>query len=186
MGALAVASRKDLEVLRQGALDLAGETAVAPKALAEALYFVKSAGFSASESLDVVDASAKAATAGLGETSVIADAVSSAIGSYGKDALSAAEATDTMVAAIAVGKMEANELAPVLGRITPISAQMGVEFDELNGYLAVMSRTGLDAAESVTSLRGIMTQLLSVSTSTFVAALRLYRTPSARKVSAAG
>lgn len=159
--ALAGVGADQIDGLKASVLELAGKTAKAPQELADAFYFVASAGFSGAEALDVLEASAKASAAGLGDTGVIADAVTSAINAYGKENLTAAQATDVLVKSVQVGKLEADELAPVLGRLVPITSAMGVEFDEAAALLAVFSKTGVDAAEGVTALRGILSQLAS-------------------------
>lgn len=154
-------SREEVDKMRDSVMELSGETARSPQELAEALYFVTSSGFAGSEALDVLEASAKAAAAGLGDTSTIADLVTSAVNAYGSDVLSAAEATDILTTAVKLGKGEPDELASSMGRVLPVASEMGVEFDEVAAAMASMSLTGLDANESATALRGIFTALLS-------------------------
>lgn len=156
-------AQDEVDGMREGVLELAGETARAPQELAEAMFFVTSAGFRGSQAMDVLEVSAKAAAAGLGETAVIADAVTSAINAFGEENVNATQATDILTAAVREGKLEAETLAPVLGRLMPIAAEMGITFDETAGFLAAMSRTGLDAAEASTALRSMMAQLLNPS-----------------------
>jgi len=131
-----------------------------PKELADALYFVTSAGIEASEALNVVEMSAKASAAGLGETKVIADLVTSAMNAYGAENLSASQATDILVAAVREGKAEASEFAGSLGKVLPIAAELGVEFHEVAAATAAMTRTGTDANTAGTQLRAIMSSLL--------------------------
>ncbi len=141
-------------------LRMGPELGKGPKELAEALYFVTSAGIEASEALDVVEMSAKASAAGLGETKVIADLVTSAMNAYGSENLSAAQATDILVAAVREGKAEASEFAGSLGKVLPIAAELGVEFHEVAAAVAAMTRTGTDANTAGTQLRAIMSSLL--------------------------
>ena len=54
-------------------LDMAPSLGQAPNELAKALYFVTSSGFKSAEAMDIVVQSAKAASAGLGDTMKIAD-----------------------------------------------------------------------------------------------------------------
>lgn len=142
-------------------LKMAGAVGKAPKELAEALYFITSAGIKGSEAMDILEASAKAASAGLGETKTIADLLTSAMSAYGMKNLSAAKATDILVAAVREGKGEASEFAGALGKVLPIASEMGVRFDEVAAATAAMSRTGLDVNEATTALRGILSSLLS-------------------------
>ena len=158
VGLVGVASDQ-VEEWKDDLLRLGPELGKTPQELAEALFFVTSAGFRGSEAIDVLTASAKASVGGLGETASIADAVTSAINAYGAESISASEATDTLVAAVREGKLEAASLTPVMGRLLPVAANLGVEFDEVSGFMATMSRTGADASSAASGLRGIMAKL---------------------------
>jgi TP901 family phage tail tape measure protein len=153
-------SRQDVEGYRKAILSLAGETARAPQELADAMFFITSAGLKGADALDALAASAKASALGLGETASVADAATSAMNAYGPATLSATEATNILALAVRAGKLEAAELAPVMGRLLPTAAAMDIAFEDVAGTLAVMSRTGLDAAEASTSLNSIMVTLL--------------------------
>jgi TP901 family phage tail tape measure protein len=128
---------------------------------ADALYFVASAGIDGATAMTVLEQSLKASAIGMGDTSIIADTVSSALNAYGIENLSAAAATDLMVAAVREGKMEADQLAGALPRVLPIASAMGVSFNEVGAAFAAMSRNGTDASEAATQIRGILGSLLT-------------------------
>jgi TP901 family phage tail tape measure protein len=148
-----VASWSD-EILR-----IAPSLGKSPVELAKAMFFVTSAGFRGAEAMDVLTQSAKASAGGMGETAVVADAVTSAVNSYASTGLKASKATDILTAAVREGKLEAASLAPVLGRVLPMASAMGVTFEDTAGFLAVMSRTGMDAAEGAVALQGMLMNL---------------------------
>jgi phage tail tape measure protein, TP901 family, core region len=156
-------SRKEVNAFREDVLALAGATSRAPQELAEALYFVTSSGIQGKEALDVLEMSAKASAAGLGETQVVADLLSSALNAYAEEGLTAAEATDTLVAAVREGKAEGSEMSKYLGDVLSVAAKMGVPFRDVGASVAVMTRTGVDAATAVTNLRQILSSLLDPS-----------------------
>jgi TP901 family phage tail tape measure protein len=128
--------------------------------LGKAMFFITSAGLRGSTALNALEASAKGAAAGLGETESVADAATSAMNAYGEANLSAEQAVSVLVATVREGKAEAASLAPVLGRIIPIAAELGVEFHEVGGAMAVMTRLGLNANESATALRSTLATIL--------------------------
>lgn len=130
---------------------------------ADALYFVTSAGITGADAMSVLEQSLKASAVGMGETMIIADAVSSALNAYGIENLSAAEATDLMVASVREGKMEADALASALPRVLPMASAMSVSFEEVGAAFAAMSRNGTDANEAATQIRGILASLLNPS-----------------------
>lgn len=140
-------------------LQLAPRLGAAPQALAEGLFFVTSAGFRGAEAMDVLEQSAKASAAGLGEIATIADTVTSAVNAYGRETLSATRATDILTAAVREGKLEAESIAPVLGNLLPVASAMEISFEQVAGMMAVFSRTGADAASSAVTLQRLMLTL---------------------------
>jgi len=153
-------SEQEVKGLTESVLKLSGETARAPQELADAMFFITSAGIEGADAASVLEASAKAAAVGLGEAATIADLATSAMNAYGKENLGASDATDVMVAAVREGKLEASELAGSMGRVLPVASAMGVSFNEVGAAFAALSRTGTNAAEAATQVRGIMTSLL--------------------------
>ena len=134
--------------------------------VAEALFFVTSAGLRGQVALDVLRQSAIASAAGLGEQRQIVDLVTSALNAYGPSALTAADATDQLTKAVELGKLAPETLANAAGRALPIFSGLNVEFSELLGLLAAMSRTGTTAEEGVTSLNAALLTLLKPAAQT--------------------
>lgn len=163
MQGLAGVTADEVEGLRGQVLSLSGDTAQAPQQLAEGLYFIRSSGLEGKAALDALEVSAKGAAIGLGTTAVVADTVTSAVNAYGAENLSAAEAGDVLAASVKEGKREADEIGPTLGRLLPVAENLGIEFDEVGGSLAYLTRGGSDAAESSTQLSAIMRTLVKPS-----------------------
>jgi TP901 family phage tail tape measure protein len=137
-----------------------------PQELADAMFFVASAGLRGSVAMEVLAASAKGAAIGLGQTKVVADAATSAVNAYGAENLSGSEAVDVLTAAVREGKIEANRLAPAIGKAIPVASAMGIQFHEVAAAIAAMTRTGTDARTSAIQLRQIMQSLLDPSRQT--------------------
>lgn len=156
-------SREEMEGLKEDVLDMAGSVGRSPQELAEALFFVESAGFRGDEAMQILDASAKAAAIGMGETKSIADALTSALNAYAGTGLTAAHATDVMVAAVREGKFEGAALAPVLGQLLPMASQLGIGFDQMAASLASASRVGGGLARTATGIRFLLTSWLKPS-----------------------
>ena len=153
-------SAAEVERMERAVKQLAGETARAPNELAEAMFFITSAGLEGAAATDVLTASAKASAIGLGDTATIADLATSALNAYGAENLSAVKATDILTAAVREGKLQSDELAGSMGRVLPIASAMGVGFDEVGAAFAALSRTGTNASEAATQLRGILASIL--------------------------
>ena len=156
-------SRDQVDAWGKDILELAPRLGKAPRELADALFFVTSAGIRGAEAMEVLEMAGKASAAGLGETKTIADLVTSAMNAYGKENLSAAKATDIVTAAVREGKAEASELAATMGAVLPLASEMGVTFDQVAATQAAMTKTGTDAAEAATQLKGILAGLIKPS-----------------------
>jgi len=153
-------SREQVAIWSKEMLAMAPKVAKSPKELADALYFITSAGIRGAESMEVLEMAAKGSAAGLGETRVVADLVSSAMNAYGKEFLTAAMATDVLTATVREGKAEASALASSMGMVLPIAAAMGVSFDQVGAGMAAMTRTGTSAATSAMQMRQILNSLI--------------------------
>ena len=153
-------SQGQVNIWSKEILDLSGKIGKPPTELAEALYFVTSSGIKDAAALDVVVQSAKAASAGLGETQAVADLVTSAMNAYRNSNLTATEALDALTAAVREGKGEASQYASQMGEVIPVAAKMGVSFDQVAAAMASMTLTGTNVSEAATYMRQILMSLL--------------------------
>ena len=157
--AISNTSADAIEGMKDQVLTLAGATAQSPTELADALYFLASAGLDAAEVMPALEASARASAVGLGETADVANIVASALNAYADTGLTAAKATDVLVAAVREGRAEPEEFANALGRILPIASTVGVTFDQVAASMSTLSNIGLDVNEAVTAMRGVLQAL---------------------------
>jgi TP901 family phage tail tape measure protein len=159
IAAISNTSAGAIEGMKDQVLTLAGETAQSPVELADALFFLASAGLDATQVMPALEASAKASAVGLGETADVANIVASALNAYSDSSLTASKATDVLVAAVREGRAEPDEFANALGRILPIASKVGVTFDQVAASMAALSNIGLDVNEGVTAMRGVLQAL---------------------------
>ena len=150
-----------VEQMKNQVNDLARETARPAGELAEALFAITSAGFSGADAMAILEQSAKASAAGLGNTRDVSFAVGSAVNAYGSEVLSAADATDILTGTVKAGNLEASSLAGVLGNVLPIASQAKVGLEEVGGAVALLTRNGASAGQAVTQVRSAITALLA-------------------------
>jgi len=144
-------------------LNLSRSVGRGPQELAEALFFITSSGIDAAHAMDVLKVSAEASAAGLGQTQVVADAITSAMNAYGPAVVDATRATDVLVATVREGKGEAADFAGVIGNVTAFASQLGVSFEDVGAALAAMTRLGTDAETSAIQLQQVFSALVKVS-----------------------
>ena len=153
-------AESDLGVLKNAAIELGPAYGKSVNEAAEALFFITSAGLRGADAVEVLEASLKGAAVGLGDTKTIADLATSAVNAYGSEVLGGAEAVDVLTEAVREGKLEPQELAGSMGQVLPIASNLGVSFQEVGAAFAAMSRTGTDASQASTQLRGILNALV--------------------------
>lgn len=156
-------SQSTVDQWKESLLKMGKEVGKTPKELAEGLYFLTSSGIQGARALEVLEISAKAATAGLGQTQEVADLLSSALNAYAGTGLTAAKAADILVAAVREGKGEADAFARSMGQIIPIAANLGVSFDQVAGAMAAMTLTGSSAANAAVYLKGVFNSLMTAN-----------------------
>ena len=152
-------SREALEELKPAVLDLAGETARSPQELADALFVVESGGLRGAEALETLDASARAAALGMGQTGDIARVTTQAILAFRSQNLTAARAVNVLVGTARAGNFETSQLANAFGRALPLAAELGVRFSDLGAFVAAYTRVGGNATQATTSLVAVLTSL---------------------------
>lgn len=153
----------ELSGMEERILSVSRSTGRGATELARALFTVTSAGARGATALDILETSAKASAIGLGETQTIAQATTAVLQAYGEENLSAARAIDILASTVRAGNLEASSLAPTLGRVVGLAAQLGVSFEELGANIATFTRLGVNAEEAVTALRGLLNSLISPS-----------------------
>jgi TP901 family phage tail tape measure protein len=152
-------SAEQVQAWRGDVLEMSRVLPQSADELAQALYFITSSGIDSSAALEVLNSTARASAAGLGETQMLADLATSAMNAYGPANLSAAETMDILIAAIREGKAEPEEFASSLGRVIAPAQNLGVSFDQVTGAMASMSLVGISADEAATGLRATLMAL---------------------------
>lgn len=145
-------------------LEIATQVPRSANELAQGAYTVVSAGFTrAAQTTSILQASARAASAGLTTVDVAANAVVTSLNAYGPAAGSAAHVSDLLFKTVEVGQVSFEQLAVNLGDFIGIANASGASLAEtLAAYSAITIATG-QASRSATSLQGIYRQLIKPS-----------------------
>lgn len=129
--------------------------------LLAASYDVLSSGFTdAADAAAVTEAAARGAIAGFSQTGVVADALTSILNAYGKEAGDAAQVVDQLVKTQDLGKITIDQYAQTIGRAASIAAQSGVSFEEFSAAVATATAKGVPAESAVSGVRQAIVNLL--------------------------
>lgn len=122
-----------------------------------AMYEIISSGATdAADATEQLTYANKLAVAGMTTVAVGADGLTSVINAYGKDALSAKDASDSMFTAMLYGKLKIEDLASGLGNVAPIAQTLGVSFDELTASVAALTKGGVSSSTAINGVRAIL------------------------------
>ena len=146
---------------KQRLTELATSFGQSTKTLSKSLYDILSASIDASKATEVLGVAAKAAIAGMTETAVATDALTSILNAYQFNASKAGEVSDKLFATVKRGKTTFAEIAASIGRTAATAAVAGLNLDELLAMLATMTRMGIKTDEAMTSLNGVIRAFLS-------------------------
>lgn len=154
-------SKVNMGALSKEVKSLGAAMGVMPVDTAKSLYTTMSAGFAESTQATILMTGAmklaRGGGAGLNET---VDGLTSVMNSYGMKADEVTGLSDKFLTATFAGKTTIAELAASLGKVTPIASSMGIQIDELLGSVASLSLGGLNTAEAMTGLKGMLTAVI--------------------------
>lgn len=161
--ALTGVQKEEIAGLTERMKPLAIVTGITLGEMSQAFYFAASAVSDTDTAFSILEASAYGSAGGLGNLTVVVDAVSSAVNAYAASGLTAAHATDVLIQTVRDGKAEPEALAGSFGRVLPVASAMGLTFEEVGANLAIMTRVGMSADEASTALKSTLTQFLKPS-----------------------
>ncbi len=128
--------------------------------LTKGLYDILSASIAPAKAMNVLRTSSIAAKAGLTNTGIAADAITTILNSYQMSADEAGKVSDWLFAIVKRGKTTFAELAPNIGKVTATAAAAGLSFEQLGAAIATMTRAGLQTDLATTSMRGLLNAFL--------------------------
>jgi len=152
-----------LSKFKKEILDASKKFGEGTKALTKGLYDILSASIPAEKAIDVLNVSLLAAKAGMTDTGVAADVITTLINAFGDSAENAAYYSDVLFATVKRGKTTFSELAGTMGTVATLGAKAGVSVEELGAMMAILTRNGLSSERAATALRGAITGLLKPS-----------------------
>ncbi len=160
LGKEAAASFKPLS---DGVLELSKRLGIDAVGAANALYEAISAGVPKENVLGFIEVASKAAIAGVTQTKVAVDGMTTIMNSYRLEAGKAAEVSDAMFQAVNLGKFTFEQLAASMSVAAPIAAQVGVGFKDLLAAAATLTSKGVPVSEAMTQIAAAMRSIIAPS-----------------------
>lgn len=151
---------KQVPALSNEILKLSRDIGFSPQSLTKALYQAVSAGVDFSKSMDFLRQASRTAIAGVTDMFTAVDSLTTVVNAYGDRIENAQHYSDILFSTVKYGKTTFGELAPQIGRVATIAAQLGVPFHEVGAALALMTKKGIQTETAVMSLRQILASIL--------------------------
>jgi hypothetical protein len=149
-------SHANIDMVRKGMVDMAGQVGYSAQELAKAMYTVESGTFHGADALKVLRASAEGAKAENADLSTVTNAVTSVLVDYHLKADDAAMVTTKLVAATSAGKTTFEQLTGAMHAVMPAASAAHVPLNDILGDLASMTVHGMSAEQAAQNLTDVI------------------------------
>lgn len=156
-------SAKNMQMVGQGVLAMAGQVGQSTDELTKGLYMTESAGYHGADALKVLKTAAMGAKVGAADLNTTTDAATTAMNAYKTGAGGVTQVMNALIATEAEGKTNLEALAGSMSSILPVAAAAHVRLNEVLGAMATMTAQGTPAAVAATYLRQTIGQLSNPS-----------------------
>ena len=147
------------ESFYKGAISLSKEYGLSLDDVNKSMFNAVSAGVKGGEAVNFLNAAAELAIAGVTTLKDATTGLTTVLNAYGMEASEAARVSDVLFTTQKFGVTTVAELSKSLGVVVPFAAASGISIEELGAAIATTTRSGLDAAKSVTALRAAISQM---------------------------
>lgn len=148
-------SQDELEAFKEKAIEIGKQGSSALEEIPDALFDIVSATGDVDVSLDILETAVLSADAGFGSLGATSNALVNIMNAVGVANITSAEAADILFATQKEGVASFDELAKVIPNVIPAAQSVGFSFEEVSASLATLTKSGLDANASATSLRAL-------------------------------
>ena len=156
-------SEKNLKMVSDGILAMAGKVGQTPAQLAQGLYMIESAGYHGSAGLTVLQAAAEGAAVGSAQMETVANALTTAMHDFNIPVSKANNVTSALIETVASGKTHLQDLASSMGKVMPVASALGVSMQGVLGAMATMTNSGLSARLAAMGLQNTLMALSAPS-----------------------
>jgi len=156
---VARATPAEFEKIKAAAAEAGETTRFTASQAADAMYYLASAGFNASQSIDALNGVLYLAGATQSDLAFTSEAVAAAISQFSLKASDSTKVANVFTAAIQNSQATMSKLATSMSTVGPIASALGYSIEDTAGILQVLYNAGLDAGTAGTSLRQVLLSL---------------------------
>ncbi len=151
---------KSIKIFEDGIKDLLGEVPKSADDLGASAYAIVSAGITdAAKALEILDASAKLAVAGLGSTEEATTLMVLASNNFRDSTLTAEEKANVLFKTVQAGITTVAELSQSFGQVAPLAVEAGISFEELQAATGALTQVNKSASISQNQIKASLISL---------------------------
>lgn len=158
-GAIAGATSKEFEAMRDAAIELGAKTSESASSVAQAMTEMAAKGFTANETIAAMPGVIAAAEASGEDLALAADTVASALNIWGLEAAESSRVADVLAMSANVSAAGIDDLGYVLKYAGGPAAALGISLEEVAAAAGLMTDAGLDGSNAGTALRASLLAL---------------------------
>lgn len=151
--ALTGSSDQQIKQYDTGLKQLSTSAGVAPKALADGLYNVISAGYQGADAMKVLTLATQDSKIGMTDASVTSDALTNVMASFGAKVSDATRINGEMLETVTLGKSTFEQYATSIVKSASSASQFHVSMETMNAAFATMTSSGIRAAQASTDFQ---------------------------------
>lgn len=163
VGAVAGATEKELDLLRQSALDLGSSTSKSASEVAIAQQELAALGFTVDDILGSMPGVISAAEASGADMAQTAEVMASTLNIFGLEASKANDVADILAQTANQSAADITDMQYALKYAGPPASALGVSLEELSAAIGIMTNAGMQGEQAGTTLRAALLGLLDPS-----------------------
>lgn len=158
--AIAGATKKELELLTNQAIDLGAETSFSATEVASAMENLASAGFTTNEIMEAIPGLLDLAASSGAELATSSEIAASAIRGFGLEASEAGHIADVFAKAAAKTNAQTEDMGEAMKYVAPVAKTVGLSIEETTAAIGIMSDAGVKGSQAGTTLRSGLTRIV--------------------------
>ena len=152
-------SQKEFQNLTDDTHKLATSLGIDANEAAKALYQTISAGIPQENALSFLEIASKAAIGGVTDTETAVDGLTTVLNAFKIPASETKKVADAMFQTVKLGKTDFGNLSRSMFNAAPIAASLGLNFQDVLGATATLTKQGTPTSVAMTQIRAALTAL---------------------------
>lgn len=161
VSAISGATGNDLSALTEKAKEMGASTKFSASESAEAFKYMAMAGWKTEDMLDGISGVMDLAAASGEDLGEVSDIVTDALTAFGLQASDSAHFADVLAAASNNANTNVSMLGGSFKYVAPVAGSLGYSIEDVSVALGLMANSGIKAEQAGTSMRSMLTRLVS-------------------------